>query len=134
MTDLQALRSHFRAQKSALFESLAASGTSTRGVSATLSKLSRLADTTLTTLWQRSGFASHCSLLAVGGFGRGELFPYSDVDVLVLLPDEQSAQQEVQLKIESFIGSCWDTGLEIGSSVRSVTECLQQATQDITVQ
>ncbi len=137
MTDLPALRKHYRAQKSALLGPLVSGGTSsTRGVRATLGKLSALADATLQTLWQQAGFASPFALVAVGGFGRAELFPYSDVDVLVLLPDAQSPQQDAQLKarIEGFIGSCWDAGLEIGSSVRTVSECLHEAARDVTVQ
>ena len=126
MTDLQALRSRYRSQKATLFESLAAGGTASRGVSSTLGKLSKLADATLQKLWRQAGFDSPFALLAVGGFGRGELFPYSDVDVLVLLPDQHSPDLDAPLKalIEGFIGSCWDAGLEIGSSVRSVAECL----------
>ena len=75
-------------------------------------------------------------LLAVGGYGRQALFPYSDVDVLVLLPDDASAEVDEVLKnkIETFIGSCWDTGLEIGSSVRNLTDCINEAAADITVQ
>ncbi|MDO8251614.1 MAG: [protein-PII] uridylyltransferase [Rhodoferax sp.] len=136
MTDLQALRSRYRAQKTTLLQSLASSGASTRGVRATLGKLSGLADATLKTLWQNAGFSSPFALAAVGGYGRAELFPYSDVDVLVLLPDDQSPDRDAQLKarIEGFIGSCWDAGLEIGSSVRTVTECLNEAARDVTVQ
>ena len=136
MTDLQALRSHYRAQKSALFQALASSGTSTRGIRTALGKLSALADATLKILWQQAGFELPFALVAVGGFGRGELFPYSDVDVLVLLPDDQSPDNDPRLKsrIEGFISSCWDAGLEIGSSVRSVSECLHEAAHDVTIQ
>jgi [protein-PII] uridylyltransferase len=136
MTDLHALRQLYRAEKSVLMQALQAGGTSTRGVRATLRKLSHLADTTLQTLWQQAGFEAPFALAAVGGFGRGELFPYSDVDVLVLLPDDQSPDHDAALKarIEGFIGSCWDAGLEIGSSVRTVSECLNEATRDVTVQ
>jgi len=136
MTDLQALRTQYRAQKTALFESLAASGTATRGVRTTLGKLAALADTTLVTLWQEAGFGPPFALVAVGGFGRGELFPYSDVDVLVLMPDDQSPDSDAPLKarIETFIGSCWDAGLEIGSSVRTLSECLHEAADDVTIQ
>ena len=72
----------------------------------------------------------------MGGFGRAELFPYSDIDVLVLLPNDQLPDQNEALKsqIEGFIGSCWDVGLDIGSSVRTVDECLHEAAQDVTVQ
>ena len=136
MTDLQALRSHYRASKSDLLRCLGASGTSTRGIHASLRKLSGLADEALKTLWQQAGFERPFALLAVGGFGRGELFPHSDVDVLVLLPDDRSPDQDgpLRARIESFIGSCWDAGLEIGSSVRTVTECLNEAARDVTIQ
>ncbi|OIP17778.1 MAG: [protein-PII] uridylyltransferase [Comamonadaceae bacterium CG2_30_59_20] len=135
MTDLKMLREAFRAQKTALFQSLADGG-SARGVAATLGKLSALADQTLKTLWQRAAFTQGLALAAVGGYGRGELFPYSDIDVLVLLPDDIVLEQDADLKarIEGFIGSCWDAGLEIGSSVRSVAECLSEAEKDVTVQ
>lgn len=64
-------------------------------------------------------------LVAAGGYGRGELFPHSDIDVLLLLPDEAKVDEDSALKakIESFISSCWDCGLEIGSSVRTVADC-----------
>ena len=66
------------------------------------------------------------TLVAVGGYGRQALFPYSDVDVLVLLPDGLSPHDnpDVQTAIERFIGSCWDAGLEIGSSVRNLQDCI----------
>ena len=137
MLDPVALRTHFRAQKEALLQSLASSGTSsTRGVRATLGALSKLADSTLKALWHRAGFATPFALLAVGGYGRGELFPYSDIDVLVLLPDGEAPDTDAALKarIEGFIGSCWDTGLEIGSSVRTLAECLHEAANDVTIQ
>ena len=137
MLDPVALRAHFRAQKEALLQSLASSGTSsTRGVRATLGALSKLADSTLKALWHRAGFATPFALLAVGGYGRGELFPYSDIDVLVLLPDGEAPDTDAALKarIEGFIGSCWDTGLEIGSSVRTLAECLHEAANDVTIQ
>ncbi len=137
MFDPAALRTHFRSEKAALLQSLASSGTSsTRGVRATLGALSKLADTTLKALWQQAGFGSPFALLAVGGYGRDELFPYSDVDVLLLLPDSESPDGDAALKtrIEGFIGSCWDTGLEIGSSVRTLSQCLHEAANDVTIQ
>ena len=72
----------------------------------------------------------------MGGYGRCELFPHSDIDVLLLLPDEADAENDAELKarIERFIGSCWDSGLEIGSSVRNAAHCLEEATRDVTVQ
>ncbi|MFM7802695.1 MAG: HD domain-containing protein, partial [Limnohabitans sp.] len=101
-----------------------------------LKLLSDLCDDTLNSLWQNAGMPGHFALLAVGGYGRQALFPYSDVDVLVLLPDGLKIESDAILKarIEAFIGSCWDAGLEIGSSVRQLHECLSEAAADITVQ
>ena len=136
MTELSALRTHYRADKTALLSALSSSGASTRGIHAALHKLATLADGLLKTLWLRAGFGGPFALVAVGGFGRRELFPHSDVDVLLLLPDEQSPEFDAELKarIEGFIGSCWDAGLEIASSVRNLPECLSEAVKDVTVQ
>jgi [protein-PII] uridylyltransferase len=132
----QALREQYRGRKAELLQSIASSGASTRGMRTALQKLSRLADDNLRILWQLSGFSDSLALAAVGGFGRDELFPNSDVDVLLLLPDDQSPDSDPALKaqIERFIGQCWDAGLEIGSSVRTVSECLAEAEKDVTVQ
>ena len=136
MGDLSALRLQYRSDKAALMAHLGVQGTSTRGVRSALQKLSRLTDQTLRELWTRSGFGPTFSLIAVGGYGRGELFPYSDVDVLVLLPDGSEPDQDEALKsrLEGFIGACWDVGLEIGSSVRSTADCVAEASKDVTVQ
>ncbi len=71
-------------------------------------------------------------LAAVGGYGRGELFPGSDVDVLMLIPSEPTTGQ--QAKLESWVQACWDAGLEIGHSVRTIEACLAEADADITVE
>ena len=70
------------------------------------------------------------ALVAVGGYGRGELHPGSDIDVLLLLRDEDSPYKNA---IESFLLFLWDIGLEIGHSVRNIQECTEEATKDITV-
>jgi [protein-PII] uridylyltransferase len=136
MITTQTLRDQYRARKAELLKNVTASGASTRSVRSTLHKLAQLADTTLQTLWQHAGFDKPFALVAVGGFGRAELFPHSDIDVLLLLPNGQSPEHDVALKtrIEAFISSCWDSGLEIGSSVRTVEECLAEAAKDVTVQ
>jgi [protein-PII] uridylyltransferase len=136
MTELQALRDEYRQKKEVLLESVRNSGRSTRGINAMLQKLARQADATLRALWLESGFSDQFALVAVGGFGRGELFPHSDVDVLVLLPDNVDADNDPVLKrrIEAFISNCWDTGLEIGSSVRTVADCVAESAKDVTVQ
>ncbi len=136
MTDLAQVRERYRTGKTALFESLAASGSSTRGIRKVLQKLTRHTDATLQLLWEIAGFPLDACLVAAGGFGRGELFPNSDVDVLLLLPDNSRAEADPALiaKIESFISNCWDSGLEIASSVRTVADCVEEASKDVTVQ
>lgn len=134
--DLALLRETYKQDKAAVLRTLANSGSAARGLKQTLKQLSILADGLLIQLWQNAQFAPDLSLVAVGGFGRAELFPHSDVDVLVLLPDGQSPEHspELQGQLERFIGSCWDTGLEIGASVRTLSECLAESAKDITVQ
>ena len=132
---MNALANLYRKDKAALLQA-ASTSTTPRSVKNLLHKLCSMTDDTLRTLWEAAGFENGLCLVAVGGYGRGELYPYSDVDVLLLLPDGTSPEKDDALKaqIEKFIGSCWDTGLEIGSSVRTVTECVQEASGDITVQ
>jgi len=137
MRAVQELREDFRTKKRALLATIRASVALTREVSKTLTQLSTLADVTLRTLWEQAGMSGGpCALVAVGGYGRAKLFPHSDVDVLLLLPDDERPENgnSLQSQIETFIGSCWDTGLEIGSSVRTVSQCLAEADKDVTVQ
>jgi [protein-PII] uridylyltransferase len=137
MRAVQELREDFRTKKRALLATIRASVALTREVSKTLTQLSTLADVTLRTLWEQAGLSDGpCALVAVGGYGRAKLFPHSDVDVLLLLPDDERPENgnSLQSQIETFIGSCWDTGLEIGSSVRTVSQCLAEADKDVTVQ
>jgi [protein-PII] uridylyltransferase len=97
-------------------------------------QLSKLSDELLISLWNSCDLNTDAALVAVGGFGRGALFPYSDIDILILLPaDKQYFEEVLASRIEKFIAQCWDTGLEIGSSVRTVAECASEAEQDITV-
>jgi [protein-PII] uridylyltransferase len=129
-----ALREGHRARKDEILAQLKARGSSTRGIRALLQRLSREADRTLVALWRDSGLPAGFALLAVGGFGRAELFPHSDVDVVVLMPDDiGEPDPDLKRQVESFISNCWDAGLEIGSSVRSLSECLAQAESDVTV-
>jgi [protein-PII] uridylyltransferase len=95
----------------------------------------QLIDQQLLLAWQENGLDDYAALVAVGGFGRAEQYPYSDVDILVLLSDKLSADELAIAipKVESFITRCWDLGIEIGSSVRNIEECLQEAATDITV-
>jgi len=92
-----------------------------------------LVDSVLIRLWQEHAgdCADIAALVAVGGYGRGELHPGSDIDVMVLLPPELSSAQEEQ--IGAFMTSLWDIGLEIGHSVRTVQQCLDEAAADLTI-
>ena len=141
MAEPPILQPGFKTQKAALIASMAVGGASTRGVRKSLQQLTQLADQCLGQLWQQAGLDGDSPyaalvLVAVGGFGRSELFPHSDVDVLLLLPDTVHLEHDANLRarIEDFIGSCWDAGLDIGSSVRTVHECLGEAARDVTVQ
>ncbi len=71
------------------------------------------------------------SLLAVGGYGRCELHPHSDIDLLILL--ERNNYSLHAANIQSFLTLLWDIGLEVGHSVRSIKECKSQAQNDVTV-
>lgn len=136
MTPCTTLRDEHRRSVAKLVEQFDATRASTRGVEHFLSGLAHVTDHTLTCLWQQSGMPTGSVLAAVGGYGRGELFPYSDVDVLILLPESVDLDTDALAKnaVETFIGSCWDIGLAIGSSVRTIRECMQESHGDITVQ
>ena len=138
-------RSRFREGKAALMthfrESRATAPAATRLVRA----LARHVDQTLLGLWEHAMMPPGAALLAVGGYGRAELYPHSDVDVLVLLPPGDalhnarigapgSDNDALKSSVEGFITACWDLGLEIGSSVRTVDECVAEAHGDVTVQ
>ncbi|WOP14080.1 [protein-PII] uridylyltransferase [Ottowia sp. SB7-C50] len=132
---IPALRAQYREQKKDLFDGLR-SGPGARGIRGALARLAGLTDETLRGLWRLDGFDDRFALAAVGGYGRGDLFPYSDVDVLLLLPEGSDPAHDdvLRQRIEAFIGQCWDVGLEIGSSVRTVDDCLAQSAGDVTVQ
>ena len=73
------------------------------------------------------GDPADVALIAVGGYGRGELFPHSDIDILVLT--ESTPADAVTLKLEGFITMLWDIGLQIGHSVRTLEECAALASR-----
>ncbi|MGJ0486065.1 MAG: [protein-PII] uridylyltransferase [Methylomicrobium sp.] len=75
--------------------------------------------------------APRLSLIAVGGYGRRELFPYSDIDIMVLLDSEGAApHQEALVQFFTFL---WDIGLKPGHSVRTIEECVGEAREDQTI-
>lgn len=123
-----ALRAEVKANQALLQQQYEQDG-NTRGL---LHKRCAQVDTVLEKLWASLDFPETLALAAVGGYGRGELYPASDIDLLILLPQE--ASPALQGKLEQLVGCFWDIGLEIGHSVRTVQECLDEAASDITVQ
>jgi len=96
-----------------------------------VSKQCWLADQIVTILWQRKTTSEKLALIAVGGYGRGDLCPCSDIDLLILYTKNLSRSEKSE--IELFLTSLWDVGLEVGHSVRTVNECVQRAKDDITI-
>jgi [protein-PII] uridylyltransferase len=90
-------------------------------------------DRLLVGLWHEhtADIAGSLALVAVGGYGRGELHPYSDVDVMILL--ERELDGDGDERVSAFLTALWDIGLDIGHSVRTIDECRRQAADDITV-
>src|SRR5210317_1557304 len=88
-------------------------------------------DEVLLELWQEHIESLGYALVAVGGYGRGELHPCSDVDVMLLLPDEVAAGSEEP--ISAFVTALWDIGLEAGHSVRTLAQCHEEASADLTI-
>ncbi len=90
-------------------------------------------DQILREAWDRLDWCEDAdiALLAVGGYGRGELHPYSDIDLLILL--DSADHETFREPIERFLTLLWDIGLEVGQSVRSVDECAEEARADLTV-
>jgi len=97
-----------------------------------LTALRRAADQALRELLSLFPLPKGAALAAVGGFGRGELYPFSDVDLLILLPTEPSPAAEAT--ISGLVAAMWDVGLEPGCSVRTIAQCLTESRSDITVE
>jgi [protein-PII] uridylyltransferase len=93
----------------------------------------QIIDDLLRNIWRRTIADDHqgIALVAVGGYGRGELHPGSDIDLQILVRPE--SRDALRAPIEKFITYLWDIGLEMGQSVRTVAECAEEAAKDITV-
>ncbi|QOY92849.1 [protein-PII] uridylyltransferase [Massilia sp. UMI-21] len=124
----QRLKARLKAERQALIDAFDADGKPEK----LLRGLRTCVDGILGEAWDAAGLPAHTALVGVGGYGRGELFPYSDVDLLVLLG--QPADALTQAKLEGLVQLFWDLGLEIGHSIRTVDECLLESKADITVQ
>lgn len=93
----------------------------------------QLIDQLLTCLWQHSGLpAQNLALIAVGGYGRAELHPHSDIDLLLLCLNEESLTAHSEA-LQSFITLLWDLKLNVGHSVRTLDECSLSAADDLTI-
>jgi [protein-PII] uridylyltransferase len=125
---IQALRSHIKEEQAALEASFFEHETPAQ----LLKKHAQLIDKLLKQIWLEANIDNDVTLIAVGGYGRGELFPYSDIDLLILLPPAHGNQQNT--KIEQLIGKLWDIGLNVGHSVRTLDECVTEAAQEVTIQ
>ncbi len=92
----------------------------------------RLVDDTLLSLSALCDIPADVAIVAVGGYGRGELFPQSDVDLMMLL--SEPPHRTLEERLSTLVGALWDVGLEIGLSVRTIDDCLEASRDDITVQ
>ncbi len=102
-------------------------------ISELVTQRSDYVDQLLIQLWQAylANSAESLSLVAVGGYGRGELHPRSDIDLLIL--SSQALDPECEQKIGEFITYLWDLKLEIGHSVRTIDDCIKLGLEDITI-
>ncbi len=102
-------------------------------ISSILKKRSETIDTLLQEMWNKISIDKtfDVTLVAVGGYGREEMHPASDVDLLILLSEEPDTKAQEQLS--DFVTILWDLGLEIGHSVRTLDECIIEAEKDLTV-
>jgi [protein-PII] uridylyltransferase len=90
----------------------------------------RLVDRVLESVWRESRMPVDFTLLAVGGYGRGKLFPHSDIDVLVL---RASADDQHAETIQHFLATLWDIGIEVAHATRTIDECTSEMAADVTV-
>lgn len=100
-------------------------------VSTLVSERAHFLDIIIRHAWERYRWESNIALIAVGGYGRGELHPHSDIDLLILLKRNNS--EKYRTSIEKFLTFLWDIQLKIGQSVRSIRQCVQEAKADLTV-
>jgi [protein-PII] uridylyltransferase len=123
----------YREALAAASENLVARFTAGESVVNLVKARSDVIDEILVRLWHEHAgpIAASAALVAVGGYGRGELHPYSDVDIMILVDDP--IPQAAEAAISAFFMALWDIGLEVGHSVRNVRECCEQSAEDITV-
>ena len=125
--DMIELRESLRRDRLALEQNFLQHGKAAR----LLKAHSELIDRHLRLIWQQMDLPENLALIAVGGYGRGELYPKSDIDLLILLGGEPD--EALQIKLHELVALLWDIGLEVGHSIRTVAECTEES-KDITVQ
>ena len=126
------LAAHLRTELAATRKTLFAKFDDDGRTAGLLTQHRRAVDKTLIALWRGLGLKNEAALIATGGYGRGELYPHSDVDVLLLVPDALS--EAARGKLEAMVGLFWDIGLEVGHSLRTLDECMSESAKDITVE
>ncbi|NOX25064.1 MAG: [protein-PII] uridylyltransferase, partial [Deltaproteobacteria bacterium] len=101
-----------------------------RGLSgrALLREHTELIDSHLVTKFKTCPAASGMALIAVGGYGRRELFPFSDIDLLIL--HDSVSEDQLNIAAEAILYPLWDAGLDVGHSVRTIDQCLTDADND----
>jgi [protein-PII] uridylyltransferase len=122
-----ALRGELNAQRAQVIGEFQTTGS----VQRLLSHLSRVADRFVRRAAEQTRVSRFAAVVAVGGYGRSELFPHSDVDLLIIPGQNPTAAQAEH--IESFVHMLWDMGLPIGHAVRTVEQCGHEAGRDPTV-
>jgi [protein-PII] uridylyltransferase len=126
-------REEYRRQLGLAHEELKARFVAEEPVEILVHARATLIDTVLRQAWfeHLGSERRHWALVAVGGYGRGELHPCSDIDILLLVAQPPDAAERSQ--VERLIAFLWDIGLEVGHSLRTVTECVQESAADVSV-
>lgn len=103
------------------------------GIKRIIARRAWLVDHVLRALWEQQSWPAdvRCALVAVGGYGRGELNLHSDIDLLLLF--QANHIEKSKATIEQLLTCLWDIGLEVGHSVRTLDECVDEASKDITI-
>lgn len=93
-------------------------------------------DALLRDAWRQQlqpALAARLALVATGGYGRGELHPCSDIDIMVLVPATTPLGEDEHAQVARLVAFLWDIGLEVGHSVRTIPQCIEEAARDVTV-
>ena len=132
MSAIAELRSRYKSRLQSGQASIDQAFSADQDTPALLRARSQLVDEVLAGLWQSLEMPPALALLATGGYGRGELWPSSDIDILILLSEKPD--ETLTATLEQLVTLFWDIGLEIAHSVRTPEECLRDALEDLTMQ